>query len=153
MHIRLTLRMSIGIATLPRHSREGGNLSGLLQVLSLDGALTLPQLPKQPCVHLLANKPNGTLYIGVTGSLFDRMVVHREGFIDGFTKKYNVHRLVYYEMHATMGEAIRREKQLKKRKRLWKLRLIEQMNPTWSDLFDEENGIAEREGGQDRSSH
>ena len=113
----------------------------------------MPQVPKQPCVYILANKPNGTLYIGVTSTLFDRIIVHREEFLDGFTKKYGVHRLVYYEMHATMDDAIRREKQLKKWNRLWKVRLIEQMNPTWSDLFDKEDGIVELgPGGQDETN-
>ena len=114
----------------------------------------MPQTPKQPCVYMLASQPNGTLYIGVTSTLFDRMILHREDLLDGFTKTYGVHRLVYFEMHASMDDAIRREKQLKKWNRLWKIRLIEQLNPTWADLFDETNGIAERgQGGQDGATH
>ena len=110
----------------------------------------MPQVPKQPCVYMLASKPNGTLYVGVTATLFDRTIVHREEFLDGFTKTYGVHRLVYFEMHATMDDALRREKQLKKWNRLWKVRLIEQMNPSWADLFNEHNGIEDiGPGGQD----
>jgi putative endonuclease len=86
---------------------------------------------------MLASGRNGTLYIGVTSSLEDRVSLHKQKLIDGFTKRYGVHQLVYYEMHATMPEAIRREKQLKKWNRAWKIRLIERMNSEWVDLFDE----------------
>ena len=102
----------------------------------------MPHTTKQPCIYILASQPNGTLYIGVTSTLFARTIVHRADLQDGFTKRYGVHRLVYYETHPTMEAAIRREKQLKKWNRLWKVRLIEEMNPTWADLFDESNGIA-----------
>ncbi len=113
----------------------------------------MPQLCKQPCVYILASRPNGTLYIGVTSALFDRMLVHRRGLLEGFTKQHGVHHLVYYESHPTMQAAIRREKQLKKWNRLWKVRLIEQMNPAWSDLFDTETGIAANgPGGQTLAS-
>ncbi len=93
--------------------------------------------PKEPAVYILASKPNGVLYIGVTSDLADRVTIHRQKLFDGFTKKYAVHRLVYYEMHETMDAAILRETRLKKWKRAWKVRLIEQMNPEWQDLFDE----------------
>ncbi len=96
---------------------------------------------KQPCVYILASKPNGTLYIGVTSAVFDRMLNHRRGLHAGFTKRYGVHRLVYYELHPTMSHAIRREKQLKKWCRSWKIRIIEEMNPMWQDLFDADHGI------------
>jgi putative endonuclease len=96
---------------------------------------------KTPTVYILASKPNGTLYIGVTSSLYDRMRDHREGTFEGFTKTYNVKTLVYHEAHETMDDAIKRESQMKKWKRLWKIRLIEEVNPTWSDLFDEEDGV------------
>jgi putative endonuclease len=86
---------------------------------------------------MLASGRNGTLYIGVTSSLEDRVSLHKQKLIDGFTKRYGVHQLVYYEMHATTPEAIRREKQLKKWNRAWKIRLIERMNSEWVDLFDE----------------
>jgi putative endonuclease len=95
---------------------------------------------KDPCVYILASKRNGTLYTGVTSDLYDRMLQHKQGLIDGFTKKYGVTRLVYYEMHDDMLTAIRRETQLKGWKRAWKIRLIEQMNPEWVDLFDEATG-------------
>ncbi|MCL4768650.1 MAG: GIY-YIG nuclease family protein [Hyphomicrobiaceae bacterium] len=90
-----------------------------------------------PCVYILASDRNGTLYVGVTSSLFARVAIHKQELVDGFTKRYGVHRLVYYELHTTMDQAIRREKRLKKWNRAWKLRLIEQMNPEWHDLFDE----------------
>lgn len=95
---------------------------------------------KQPCVYLLASKPNGVLYIGVTSDLAHRMAEHSQGFISGFTQRYCVKHLVYYEIHATMDEAITREKRLKEWRRAWKVRLIETMNPEWRNLFDPETG-------------
>jgi putative endonuclease len=94
-------------------------------------------MPKHPCAYILASKRNGTLYIGVTSDLLDRTSIHKQDLIEGFTKRYGVHRLVYYEMHHTMPDAIRREKRLKKWNRASKFRLIEGMNPEWVDLFDE----------------
>jgi len=90
---------------------------------------------KQPCVYILASKRNGTLYIGVTSDLVKRGWQHRTNAVDGFTKKYDVHVLVYYEVHENMISAITREKQLKKWKRAWKLRLIEERNSAWRDLW------------------
>jgi putative endonuclease len=95
---------------------------------------------KQPCVYILASKPNGTLYIGVTSDLHGRMAEHKQALVAGFATKYGVTRLVYYEMHDSMEGAIRREKQLKKWNRLWKLRIIEEINPEWMELFDEATG-------------
>ena len=95
---------------------------------------------KNPCVYILASKRLGTLYIGVTSDLHGRMSQHAQGLVDGFTKKYGVKRLVYYEMHETMEAAIRREKQLKEWRRLWKIRIIEKMNPAWRNLFDDTTG-------------
>ncbi len=92
---------------------------------------------KHPCVYLLASKRNGTLYIGVTSDLIRRVWEHKQGAVDGFTKKYGVHMLVWYEMHQDMYAAISREKALKEWKRAWKLQLIESGNPTWRDLFVE----------------
>ena len=89
---------------------------------------------KQPVVYILASKPYGTLYIGVTSNLAGRVEAHRNGRVDGFTRQYRVHRLVYFEAHAEMYEAIQREKRLKKWNRAWKIRLIEEMNPEWKDL-------------------
>jgi putative endonuclease len=92
---------------------------------------------KQPCVYILASKRNGTLYVGVTSDLVKRGWEHRTNAVDGFTKKYGVHALVYYELHENMISAITREKQLKKWNRAWKLRLIEERNPEWHDLWRE----------------
>ncbi|MGQ0546155.1 MAG: GIY-YIG nuclease family protein [Betaproteobacteria bacterium] len=89
---------------------------------------------KQPVVYILASKPYGTLYIGVTSNLAARIEGHRSGSVEGFTKQYSVHTLVYFEVHADMYEAIQREKRLKKWNRAWKIRLIEEMNPEWKDL-------------------
>jgi putative endonuclease len=90
---------------------------------------------KQPTVYILASKRNGTLYIGVTSDLVKRIWQHKNDIFEGFTKKYGVHTLVYYEMHANMADAIQREKQLKKWNRAWKLALIEKENPEWHDLW------------------
>jgi putative endonuclease len=85
-------------------------------------------------VYMMASRRNGTLYIGVTSDLVRRVFQHKQGDADGFTKKYKCHTLVWYEQHATAQTAITREKQLKEWKRLWKLRLIEEINPDWRDL-------------------
>lgn len=90
---------------------------------------------KQPCVYLLASKRNGTLYVGVTSDLIKRVWEHQQHLADGFTCKYQVGALVWYEMHETMETAIRREKQIKKWNRAWKIRMIESDNPTWRNLY------------------
>jgi putative endonuclease len=87
-------------------------------------------------VYILCSKRNGTLYTGVTSDLVKRIWEHKNNLVDGFTKKYNVHRLVWYEMHESAESAITREKQIKKWKRAWKLKLIEQFNPDWTDLYE-----------------
>ena len=87
-----------------------------------------------PCVYILASSRHGTLYIGVTSNLIGRLIQHREGLIAGFTSRYGVHRLVWYDVADTMEAAIAREKQLKRWNRDWKLRLIEEHNPEWDDL-------------------
>ena len=92
---------------------------------------------KQPAVYILASKPNGTLYIGVTSDLARRIEAHRSGVVPGFTGKYNVKMLVYFELHDDMLEAIQREKRLKKWNRQWKVNLIEETNPEWSDLAEQ----------------
>jgi putative endonuclease len=92
---------------------------------------------KNPAVYILANKPNGVIYIGVTSALWDRVATHKDGSIPGFTKKYDVKNLVWYEHHHSMESAIKREKRLKEWKRDWKDELIEKFNPTWRDLHDE----------------
>ena len=91
---------------------------------------------KQPAVYILASKRNGTLYIGVTSDLAKRVWQHRNDAVDGFTKRYSVHQLVWYELHETMESAIEREKTLKNWKRVWKLELIENSNPSWQDLYE-----------------
>ncbi len=89
---------------------------------------------KQPCVYILASKRNGTLYIGVTSNLAKRIFEHRNHLVDGFTKRYKIEKLVWYEVHETMESAISREKQLKRWNRSWKIRLIESENRHWEDL-------------------
>jgi Predicted endonuclease containing a URI domain len=86
-------------------------------------------------VYILASKRNGTLYIGVTQDLLKRVDLHKKELLDGFTKKYNVKKLVYYEVYQDIKDAILREKRLKKRKREWKIKLIEEKNPNWEDLY------------------
>jgi len=88
-------------------------------------------------VYILASKRNGTLYIGFTNNLARRVFEHRNDMIEGFTKNYGVHRLVYYEVFGEASAAITREKRLKKWNRAWKLKLIESFNPKWRDLYDE----------------
>ena len=92
---------------------------------------------KQPCVYILASDRNGTIYVGVTSELVKRAWEHRTGQVEGFTKKYGVHKLVYYEIHDEMFAAITREKQIKKWSRAWKMKLIEERNPEWRDLWPE----------------
>ena len=92
---------------------------------------------KTPCVYILASKRNGTLYVCVTSDLVQRVWQHRKGSFEGFTRQYRVHRLVWYEVHDCMDTAIGREKALKKWNRRWKIDLIEQSNPMWTDLYDE----------------
>jgi putative endonuclease len=90
---------------------------------------------KQPCVYLLASRRNGTLYTGVTADLIARISQHRAGVVKGFTRQYGVTRLVWFEFHQTMPEAIAREKNLKNWKRAWKIDLIQASNPYWLDLY------------------
>lgn len=89
----------------------------------------------KPTTYIMASKPNGTIYIGVTSNLVKRVYEHKNGLADGFTKKYAVHDLVYYEVHEDMYSAITREKQLKKWNRQWKIDLIIKNNPKWNDLW------------------
>jgi putative endonuclease len=88
-------------------------------------------------VYILASKRNGTLYIGVTNDLIRRVYEHKNGLVEGFSKKYQTHLLIYFEMTTDINSAIEREKNLKKWKREWKLELIEKNNPEWKDLYDE----------------
>ena len=91
---------------------------------------------KQFYVYILASKRNGTLYTGVTSNLIQRVWQHKHNMVKGFTKKYNVKILVYFEVHPNAESAIIREKQIKKWRRAWKLQLIEKKNPDWKDLYD-----------------
>jgi putative endonuclease len=95
----------------------------------------LSRMEKQPCVYILASRRNGTLYVGVTSALGQRIWHHKEDVVEGFTRRYGVHRLVWYEVHSTMYAAIAREKAIKKWNREWKMRLIEESNPEWADLY------------------
>ncbi|MCU0615457.1 MAG: GIY-YIG nuclease family protein [Desulfobacterales bacterium] len=92
-------------------------------------------MTKQPVVYILASKRNGTLYIGVTSNLIKRVWEHKNKLVKGFSKQYDVHQLVWYELHESMESAILREKRVKGWKRSWKLNLIERMNPDWKDLY------------------
>jgi putative endonuclease len=92
---------------------------------------------KRPSVYILANRPNGTLYVGVTSDLIKRIWQHKNHFVEGFTARHEIYRLVWYEMHETMENAITREKLLKRWHRPWKIRLIEEQNPGWNDLYNE----------------
>jgi putative endonuclease len=90
---------------------------------------------KQYYVYILANRRNGTLYTGVTNDLRRRVLEHKDGTIDGFTRKHQLQMLVYFERHNDIEQAIRREKSIKRWRRKWKLGLIESMNPHWVDLY------------------
>jgi putative endonuclease len=92
---------------------------------------------KLPCVYLMASKRNGTLYVGVTSDLVQRVWQHKNDVFDGFTKRYGVHALVWYETCGSMETAITREKAIKEWKRAWKIRLIEETNPNWLDLYED----------------
>ena len=91
----------------------------------------------QAYVYLLASQKNGTLYTGVTSDIVKRVWQHKNNVVEGFSKKYHVHLLVWYEVHDEIESAITREKQIKEWKRIWKLELIEKTNPTWRDLYIE----------------
>ena len=88
-----------------------------------------------PCAYILASRPRGTLYIGVTSNLPGRIWQHKHDQVEGFTRRYQVHTLVWYEVHGTMESAILREKALKAWKRIWRIQLVENVNPEWRDLY------------------
>lgn len=92
---------------------------------------------RQPCVYILASQRNGTLYTGVTSDVARRIWEHKTDAVEGFSKQHAVHLPVYLEFHATMSEAILREKRMKKWRRIWKLDLIEKTNPDWRDLYED----------------
>ncbi|MGF1772455.1 GIY-YIG nuclease family protein [Vibrio wakamikoensis] len=91
---------------------------------------------KRACVYILSSNNHKVLYVGVTSQLKQRVWQHKIGVVDGFTKKYHVHKLVFFELHQSMYSAIEREKQVKKWKREWKENLIKSINPDWADLYD-----------------
>jgi putative endonuclease len=101
------------------------------------GVTTGVEVGKAGYVYILASERNGTLYIGVTSELVKRAWQHREGLVDGFSKRNGVKRLVYFEVFEDMANAIAREKAMKKWRRKWKIEAIELGNPTWRDLFEE----------------
>ncbi|WHZ18133.1 MAG: Excinuclease ABC, C subunit-like [Rhodanobacteraceae bacterium] len=90
---------------------------------------------RHPCVYILASSERSTLYVGVTSDLVKRVWEHKNDLVEGFSKKYHVHTLVWFEQHGTMESAIAREKAIKEWKRAWKLELIETRNPSWNDLY------------------
>jgi putative endonuclease len=94
-------------------------------------------MEKCPCVYLLANRRNGTLYVGVTTDVVKRVWEHKNDLVDGFTNRYGVHQLVWFELHDRLETALAREKALKAWRRTWKVALIERTNPTWHDLYPE----------------
>ena len=94
-------------------------------------------MDRQPCVYILASSTNGTLYTGVTSDLIKRVYQHKQHVIAGFTSRYHVHSLVWFERHASMESVTRREKAVKQRRRGWKIRLIEASDPQWRDLYPE----------------
>ena len=96
-------------------------------------------------VYILASKPRGTLYIGVTNDLRRRMIEHRNGNVEGFTQKYNIKRLVFVEQTEYIYSALSREKQLKRWHRDWKINLIEEQNPEWKDIYEDIFGPEEKE--------
>jgi putative endonuclease len=101
------------------------------------------QVGKGGWVYIMSNRPNGTLYTGVTNDLTRRGFEHREGIIGGFTKRYGLTRLVYVERHETTAAAIQREHNIKHWPRRWKVRLVLDANPEWRDLFDEITGFVD----------
>jgi putative endonuclease len=94
-------------------------------------------MDKAFCVYILASARNGTLYVGVTSDLIKRVWQHKEGFVDGFTKDHAINTLIWFEQHDSAESAISREKQIKRWNREWKVKLIEERNPYWNDLYDE----------------
>ena len=94
-------------------------------------------MDRSPCVYILTNRPYGTLYVGVTADLPRRVWEHRNEFVEGFTKKHALKRLVWYEQHESMIEAISREKRIKRWRRDWKVNLIQASDPAWDDLYEQ----------------
>jgi putative endonuclease len=108
-----------------------------LNIFELEVSFPAMCIHEAPCVYILASKPNGTLYVGVTSDLLQRVWQRRNDVVEGFTERYGVHRLVWYEVCGTMESAIVREKAIKEWKRAWNIRLIQERNPEWRDLYDD----------------
>jgi putative endonuclease len=106
-----------------------------LYVIPAEAGIQRAKMNKQPAVYILASKRNHTLYIGVTSDLVKRIWEHKNNMVEGFTRRYDVHQLVWYELHESMEWATKRERRLKEWKRKWKLELIESVNPNWEDLY------------------
>jgi putative endonuclease len=117
-----------------RHPRVGGD--PILAVGEARKSRVSHSMDRQFYVYILASAMYGTLYVGVTNDLVRRVWEHREDVVEGFTREYGVHRLVWYEVHGDAYQAITREKQIKKWNRDWKVNLIQRMNPGWDDLYD-----------------
>ena len=121
---------------MPRYLSEGKFHNSVKPKFHcLEGSVREDEFLVQPAIYILASAPNGTLYIGVTSNLVQRVWQHRNDFVDGFASKYRVHLLVHYELTDNMVAAIQREKQLKKWNRSWNLKVVEKSNPTWRDLW------------------
>ena len=110
-------------------------LVGLEKVIAIIAKDVAGSKSMQPCVYILSSKRNGTLYVGVTSNLIKRVWEHKNDVVEGFSSKYHTHTLVWFELHETIESAIRREKAIKNWKRAWKIRAIEERNPTWKDLY------------------
>jgi putative endonuclease len=120
------------------HSRVSGNLTTLRANIPVDILFKDEDMDYiSPCVYILANRPHGVLYIGVSSNLARRVWEHKSKLVDGFSRRYDTDRLVWYEQHADIYSAITRERQLKKWNRNWKIELIEKLNPEWKDLYDD----------------
>lgn len=95
------------------------------------------RINKQAFVYIMTNRPNGTLYVGAATNLVKRVWEHKQGLGSKFTSKYNLHRLIYFETHSGIEDAVARERRIKKWNRAWKIELIETLNPDWHELYDE----------------
>ena len=122
-----------------RHPGEGRDLALLTSCSELTSAM---HDAKHPAVYIMASRYRGTLYVGVTSKLWSRVCDHKNGTTPGYTSKYDVTALVWYEHRHSMASAIRREKQIKEWQRAWKIRLVEETNPEWRDLHDEIDVLA-----------
>jgi putative endonuclease len=108
-------------------------MAGLVLAISLRDASSM----RHYYVYILASRPGGVLYVGVTNDLLRRVYDHKKGLVKGFTTRYHVHRLVYFEVYSSIHDALQREKNMKHWPRAWKTRLIFQSNPSWRDLYEE----------------